>query len=59
MYNKSSVEIVGEDVVHLSSPIHRWYQSKGQYAGYSGHHYFKFSRKAIETGKIYLNFNQL
>jgi len=52
MYNKSSVEIVGEDVVHLSSPIHRWYQSKGQYAGYSGHHYFKFSRKAIETGII-------
>ena len=30
----------------------RWYQSKGEYAGFSGHHYFRTSVPAVEVGVI-------
>ena len=31
----------------------RWYQSKGEYAGFDGHHVFKTSRPAVEYGIIH------
>ena len=65
MYNQSSIAIVPTtsadnsstreeyvDALTISSPVHRWYQSKGQYAEFSGHHYFKTSRPACEFGII-------
>ena len=65
MYNQSSITIVPTtpaddssnheqyvDIVTITSPVHRWYQSKGQYAEFSGHHYFKLSRPACEFGII-------
>lgn len=65
MYNQSSVSIVSTpsadnssgsnehvDALTITSPVHRWYQSKGQYAKFSGHHYFKTSRPACEFGII-------
>ena len=65
MYNQSSIQILppraydeSEDKkllvnsLTISSPAHRWYQSKGQHAGFSGHHYFETSREACEFGII-------
>ncbi len=58
MYNQSSVEIKkGSDnavesvVVH--SPVHRWYQSRGEYAHFDGHHVFKIKRAPVEYGIIH------
>ena len=36
----------------ISSPVHRWYQSKQKNANFSGHHYFISSRPACEFGII-------
>lgn len=65
MYNQSSVNILppqayGEaedkkllvNSLTISNPVHRWYQSKGQHAEFSGHHYFETSRPACEFGII-------
>jgi putative alpha-1,2-mannosidase len=65
MYNQSSISMVPTtpadrssnieeyvDALTMTSPVHRWYQSKGQYAEFSGHHYFKTSRPACEFGII-------
>jgi putative alpha-1,2-mannosidase len=65
MYNESSISMVPTtpadsssdseeyvDALTISSPVHRWYQSKGQFAEFSGHHYFKTSRPACEFGII-------
>ena len=47
----------------ISSPVHRWYQSKQKNANFSGHHYFMTSRPACEYGMIedyrYIKKNQL
>jgi len=58
MYNQSSVEVKkGSDqevesvVVH--SPVHRWYQSRGEYANFDGHHVFKINRAPVEYGIIH------
>ena len=40
------------DSLTISSPVHRWYQSKGKNAEFSGHHHFKTSRPAFEFGII-------
>ena len=60
MYNESTISIYPSEVpneesvdsLSVSSPAHRWYQSKGEKAGFSGHHYFKTSRPACEHGII-------
>lgn len=53
MYNESTVEILANDSAIVSSPVHRWYQARGEHAGFSGHHYFKFSRMAKRVGIIH------
>ena len=59
-HNKSTVKFLPaasgndgciEEVV-ISSPVHRWYQSRGEFAHFSGHHYFKLSQPACDYGMI-------
>jgi len=58
MYNQSSIKIILNgidgtvDSLIISSPVHRWYQSKGKSANFSGHHFFKTSKPAVEFGII-------
>jgi hypothetical protein len=51
-YNMSSLQILGNDSLHISNPAHRWYQASGELAGFSGHHYIQFSRAATSYGTI-------
>lgn len=54
MYNQSSVTISdSDDTVYVTNPVHRWYQSTGEYAGFDGHHIFTTSRPALEVGIIH------
>jgi len=59
-HNKSTVKFLPAatdndgcvDEVIISSPVHRWYQSRGEFAHFSGHHYFKLSQPACTYGMI-------
>lgn len=51
-YNMSSLRIIDNKSMELSNPAHRWYQANGELAGFSGHHFVKFSRKALSFGII-------
>ena len=57
MYNQSSVEIkngsTNEVKVVVHNPVHRWYQSRGEYANFDGHHVFKIDRVTVEYGIIH------
>jgi putative alpha-1,2-mannosidase len=58
MYNQSSIRIISNEIdgtvnsLIISNPVHRWYQSKGKSANFSGHHFFRTSRSAVEFGII-------
>jgi putative alpha-1,2-mannosidase len=58
MYNQSTIRIISNEMdgtvnsLIISNPVHRWYQSKGKSANFSGHHFFKTSRSAVEFGII-------
>ena len=53
---ESDIRVV-VDTIQITNPVHRWYQSKGESARFSGYHYFKTSLPAIEYGIITNNQN--
>ena len=58
-HNKSSILLKPStsmpgcvDEIIISNPVHRWYQSKGEYAHFLGYHYFKISQPICDFGII-------
>ena len=58
-HNKSFVQFIPStlspgcvDEIIVANPVHRWYQSKGEYAHFLGYHYFKISQPICDFGII-------
>ena len=58
-HNKSSIKLIPStlfpgcvDEIVVANPVHRWYQSKGEYAHFLGYHYFKISQPICDFGMI-------
>jgi hypothetical protein len=47
MYNQSNIDIFNCSTMGFSSPVHRWYQSKKEFAHFGDHHHLQFSKPAM------------